>query len=87
MHTTRTVIARLESGRGKPSTRTLERFAEATGSRLRIVLEPAVWAVGVGCVAKGNSPNGLLGEAEGIEVTHGHLVERIGPVQGGGVAS
>ena len=42
MHTTQTVIARLESGRGKPSTRTLERFAEATGSRLRIVFEPAL---------------------------------------------
>jgi transcriptional regulator with XRE-family HTH domain len=42
MKTTQTVIARLESGRGKPSTRTLERFAAATGSRLRIVLEPAV---------------------------------------------
>jgi ribosome-binding protein aMBF1 (putative translation factor) len=42
MHTSQTVIARLESGRGKPSTRTLERFAEATGSRLRIVFEPAV---------------------------------------------
>ena len=41
MHTTQTVIARLESGRSKPSTRTLERFAEATGSRLRISLEPA----------------------------------------------
>jgi ribosome-binding protein aMBF1 (putative translation factor) len=41
MQTTQTVIARLESGRGKPSTRTLERFAEATGSRLRILFEPA----------------------------------------------
>jgi ribosome-binding protein aMBF1 (putative translation factor) len=41
MHTTQTVIARLESGRAKPSTRTLERFAEATGSRLRILFEPA----------------------------------------------
>ena len=40
MHTTQTVIARLESGRTKPSTRTLERFAKATGSRLRILLEP-----------------------------------------------
>ena len=39
LQTTQTVIARLESGRGKNSTRTLERFAEATGSRLRIVLE------------------------------------------------
>ena len=41
MHTSQTVIARLESGRSKPSTRTLERFAEATGSRLRIIFEPA----------------------------------------------
>lgn len=40
MHTTQAVIARLESGRVKPSTRTLERFAEATGTRLRILFEP-----------------------------------------------
>lgn len=31
MGTTRAAIARLESGRTKPSTRTLERLAEATG--------------------------------------------------------
>jgi ribosome-binding protein aMBF1 (putative translation factor) len=36
MHTTQAVIARLESGRAKPSTRTLERFAAATGTKLRI---------------------------------------------------
>lgn len=36
MNTTQAVIARLESGRVKPSTRTLERVAEATGTRLRI---------------------------------------------------
>jgi len=36
MHTTQAVIARLESGRVKPSTRTLERFATATGTKLRI---------------------------------------------------
>ena len=41
MHTTQAVIARLESGRVKPSTRTLERFAAATGMRLRISFEPA----------------------------------------------
>jgi len=41
MKTTRTVISRLESGRMKPSTRTLERYARATGHRLRIILEPA----------------------------------------------
>ena len=40
MHTTQTVIARLESGKSKPSTRTLERFAAATGMRLRISFEP-----------------------------------------------
>jgi ribosome-binding protein aMBF1 (putative translation factor) len=42
MKTTRTVISRLEGGRMKPSTRTLERFAKATGHKLRISLEPAV---------------------------------------------
>jgi ribosome-binding protein aMBF1 (putative translation factor) len=40
MKTTQAVIARLEGGGSKPSTRTLERYAEATGSRLRITLEP-----------------------------------------------
>jgi ribosome-binding protein aMBF1 (putative translation factor) len=40
MHTTQAVIARLESGRVKPSTRTLERLATATGMRLRISFEP-----------------------------------------------
>ncbi len=41
MGTTQSVIARLESGRAKPSTRTLERYARATGSKLRITLEAA----------------------------------------------
>lgn len=41
MGTTQAVIARLESGRAMPSTRTLERFAKATGTRLRIGFEPA----------------------------------------------
>lgn len=36
MHTKQTVIARLESGRVMPSTRTLQRFAHATGTKLRI---------------------------------------------------
>jgi ribosome-binding protein aMBF1 (putative translation factor) len=40
MKTTQAVIARLEGGGSKPSTRTLERYAEATGSRLRIRFEP-----------------------------------------------
>jgi ribosome-binding protein aMBF1 (putative translation factor) len=40
MKTKQTVIARLESGRVKPSTRTLERIAQATGHRLRIVFDP-----------------------------------------------
>jgi transcriptional regulator with XRE-family HTH domain len=41
MRTTQAVIARLESGRVMPSTRTLERFAAATGTKLRIAFEPA----------------------------------------------
>jgi ribosome-binding protein aMBF1 (putative translation factor) len=40
MKTTQTAVARLESGRTKPSTRTLERFARATGHRLIIGFEP-----------------------------------------------
>jgi ribosome-binding protein aMBF1 (putative translation factor) len=36
MGTTQAVVARLESGRTMPSTRTLERFAKATGTKLRI---------------------------------------------------
>lgn len=40
MQTTQTAIARLESGKVKPSTRTLEKFAAATGTRLRISFEP-----------------------------------------------
>lgn len=40
MGTTQAVIARLEGGRSMPSTRTLERFAKATHTRLRISFEP-----------------------------------------------
>jgi transcriptional regulator with XRE-family HTH domain len=40
MGTTQPVVARLESGRIRPSLRTLERLALATGSRLRIGFEP-----------------------------------------------
>ena len=40
MQTTQSAFARLESGRVKPSTRTLDRFAKATGHRLRISFEP-----------------------------------------------
>jgi ribosome-binding protein aMBF1 (putative translation factor) len=36
MGTTQAVVARLESGKVLPSTRTLERFAKATRTRLRI---------------------------------------------------
>ncbi|MCX8505016.1 MAG: helix-turn-helix transcriptional regulator [Alphaproteobacteria bacterium] len=39
MGTTQAVIARLESGKTMPSTRTLERFAKATHTRLRISFE------------------------------------------------
>ena len=40
MGTTQAVVARLESGKSLPSTRTLQRFAKATHSRLRITFEP-----------------------------------------------
>jgi ribosome-binding protein aMBF1 (putative translation factor) len=40
MGSTQAFVARLESGRGLPSTRTLERFAKATHTRLRISFEP-----------------------------------------------
>ena len=40
MKTTQSTIARLESGRGLPSTRTLARCAKATGHRLKISFEP-----------------------------------------------
>ena len=41
METTQSVIARLESGRTRPSTQTLERLAAATGTKLKISFEPA----------------------------------------------
>lgn len=40
MGTTQPVVARLEGGRTRPSMRTLERLAKATGSRLLIGFEP-----------------------------------------------
>jgi ribosome-binding protein aMBF1 (putative translation factor) len=45
MGTTQAVVARLESGRALPSTRTLERFAKATRTKLRISFEPVAGAV------------------------------------------
>ena len=45
MGTTQAVVARLEGGKVLPSTRTLERFAKATRSRLRIPFEPQHKAV------------------------------------------
>ena len=40
MGTTQAAVARLESGRTMPSTRSLKRFAEATGTKLRISFIP-----------------------------------------------
>jgi ribosome-binding protein aMBF1 (putative translation factor) len=40
MGTTQAQVAKMESGRTMPSTRTLQRFAEATGTRLRISFQP-----------------------------------------------
>jgi transcriptional regulator with XRE-family HTH domain len=41
MGTSQSTIARLESGTAKPSLSTLERFAQATGTRVRVSIEPA----------------------------------------------
>ncbi|MEO8877080.1 MAG: helix-turn-helix transcriptional regulator [Polyangiaceae bacterium] len=38
MHTTQSVIARLESGKQKPSLATLEKYAKATKSQLKVEL-------------------------------------------------
>ena len=40
METTQSVVARLEGGHIMPTTRTLEKIAKATGSRLKISFEP-----------------------------------------------
>jgi transcriptional regulator with XRE-family HTH domain len=41
MGTSQSTVARLESGAAKPSLSTLERFAKATGTWVRVSLEPA----------------------------------------------
>jgi transcriptional regulator with XRE-family HTH domain len=41
MKTSQSYVARIEGGKVRPSTDALERFAQATGTRLRIVFEPA----------------------------------------------
>ena len=40
MNTSQAVVARFESGRALPSMRTLDKFAKATGHRLKISFEP-----------------------------------------------
>jgi transcriptional regulator with XRE-family HTH domain len=40
MNTSQSYIARIEGGKGPPSDDALGRFAEATGTRLRIVFQP-----------------------------------------------
>ena len=40
MKTSQSYIARLEGGKVRPSTHALERFAQATRTRLRIMFEP-----------------------------------------------
>ncbi len=44
INTTQSMIARLESGHVMPTTRTLEKIAKATGSRLKISFEPRLGA-------------------------------------------
>jgi ribosome-binding protein aMBF1 (putative translation factor) len=40
MQTTQSVVARLENGKSQPSTKTLKRWAYATGTKLRISFDP-----------------------------------------------
>jgi len=40
MKTSQSYVARIEGGKVRPSTDALERFAKATGTRLRITFEP-----------------------------------------------
>jgi len=40
MGTTQSVVARIESGRGTPSMRTVQRFASAAGARAVVRMEP-----------------------------------------------
>ena len=40
METSQTAVARLEGGHGNPSIKTLRRYAQATGTTLRISFEP-----------------------------------------------
>jgi transcriptional regulator with XRE-family HTH domain len=44
MGTSQAFVARLESGKSRPSTRTLEKFAKATHTKLRIGFEPVTAA-------------------------------------------
>ena len=39
MGTTQSAVARMESGKARPSTSTLEKVAKATGTRLRVAFE------------------------------------------------
>lgn len=41
MKTSQTAIARLESGRGNPSLKTLRKYAKATGTKLKLSFQPA----------------------------------------------
>ena len=40
MKTSQSYVARIEGGKVRPSTDALQRFAQATGTRLRILFEP-----------------------------------------------
>jgi transcriptional regulator with XRE-family HTH domain len=41
MKTSQTAIARLESGRGNPSLKTLRKYAKATGTKLKLSFQSA----------------------------------------------
>jgi len=45
MGTTQSVVARIESGRGTPFMRTVQRFASAVGARAVVRMEPLTAAI------------------------------------------
>src|SRR5258705_219972 len=64
MGTSQSTIARLENGHTLPSTKTLLRYAEATGSRLHMRLSAAGLAAHQGRIffAEARQPEGILGQ-------------------------
>lgn len=69
MKTTQSTVARLESGRSRPSTRTLARFAKATGHRLRISFQPLKGKGEELCVRMNRFANKRFGANSNVDIS------------------